>query len=252
MKAYLKHPRLNANVAKNESTAVMDFGSLGHKLLLGRGAAVDIIDANDFKTDAAKAKRDASKAAGRIPTLAKHYEKALELQKGATREFERMGILADFVAAKKERTFIWRESDCYLRCMIDADLVDESTCTVNIFDLKITGDARPETCFKQISKMNYDLQQHFQIRALQGAFPHLAGRIKHLFLFVESEFPFLVTPVELSAELAHNGRAKFGMALESWKTCTHTNRWPGYTAGIVTAEANTWDTKRIEEKLGLA
>lgn len=252
LKAYLKHPRLNKNYTPDEPTPGMDFGSLGHKLLLGKGPEVDVCSKDDWKTDFAKNFRDDSRARGRIPTLQKTMDRAQALVIGATREFDRLGVLPDFTAAVKERTFIWRESDCYLRSMIDAVLVDETTCTVNIFDLKITKDASEDTCFKQIGNMNYDIQEHFQTRALQGCYPHLAGRVKHLFLFVEDQFPFLVTPVELTAEFKHLGRQKFGYALERWKVCTHENRWPGYTTGIVAAAPKPWDSKRVEEKLGLA
>lgn len=255
LKAYLSHPRLNPNFEPRVASAKMNFGSIGHKLLLGKGAEIDILDEKDWKKDAAQAFRDRATAAGRLPCLRKDYDRARELQSGALREFKRLGLLEDFEASIKERTYIWRDDNSYLRSMIDAVLVDPGAAIATIFDLKITGDASPEACVGRIGSMGYDLQAHFQKEAVKSVNKEIGlsieGRMKHIFLNVEDEFPYLVTPVELSAEVQAIGRSKFNRALHTWKQCLADNRWPGYTAGVVVAEAKPWDTKREMEAAGI-
>jgi hypothetical protein len=234
----------------------MDFGTLGHLLLLGKGGNVDIGDFDDWRTKAAQAFRDESKLCGRTPVLKKTYEEGLVLKEGALREFRRLGVLEDFEKASKEHTFIWRDDASYLRCMIDAAHIDKGAAIATVMDLKITHDASPEACIRRIGEMGYDLQAHFQMEAVKSVGKenglHVEGRTKHLFLFIEDEFPHMVCPIELSAECLHNGRQKFNMALHRWKDCMATGSWPGYSAGVVVAEAMPWDTKRVEQMMGLA
>jgi hypothetical protein len=252
LKAWLDHPRCNPNYVPSVPTKDMEFGTLVHKLMLEKGAEVDICTADDWKTKFAQEFRKDSRESGHLPVLQHIYDDGLKCKAGALRELTRLGILADFNAGVSERTYIWREDQCYLRTMIDKVLVDDTTCTINVMDLKVTGDASPEACYKKISEMSYDIQEHMQIRALQNIYPHLAGRIKHMFIFIEREFPYLCTPVELTAVGKHNGAGKFGYTFGLWKKAMATGKWPGYTSGIVAWEPKPWDTKRVEEALGLA
>lgn len=252
LKAWLDHPRLNPNHVESVPTKDMEFGTLVHKLMLEKGAEIDICSADDWKTKFSQEFRKDSREAGHLPVLQHVHEEGQKVKEGALRELARLGILPDFKAGVSERTFIWREDQCYLRTMIDKVLVDETTCTINVIDLKVTSDASPDACFKKISEMSYDIQECMQIRALQNTYPHLAGRIKHMFVFIEKEFPYLCTPVELSAEGKHLGTGKFRMAFQQWKECLASGRWPGYSAGVVAWTPKPWDSRRVEEALGLA
>lgn len=252
LKGWLCHPRLNPKYKPRDPSKRMEFGSLAHKLVLGRGAEIDICTKDDWKTDFAKDFKKDSLSQNNIPCLQKDYDRAVACREGFLRELKRLGILEDFEKAKREVVIIWCESGIYFRCMIDALLIDESTCTVNIFDLKTTEDASLRACERRISDGNLDIQEHVQIKAVQSAFPHLAGRIKHAFLFTETEFPFLVTPYELSGEYKHLGTAKFTAVTAQWREGMTNNRWPGYSGGIVIASPKSWSTKEVEERLGMA
>src|SRR6185503_15222345 len=72
MHAHAAHPRFGGE--KYESSAAQDAGTLIHRLLLGAGKDIETIDADDYRTNAAKAARDAAKAAGRIPVLTRVLE----------------------------------------------------------------------------------------------------------------------------------------------------------------------------------
>ena len=243
LKAYLAHPRL-CRVPTEDSSVAMDFGSLAHKIVLGKGADVEVLEADDWKKKDSQAFRDAARERGHIPALTKNFAEATQLQAGFMRELARLGVAEDFIASKKEMTSIWRSDQSYLRCMIDAVLVDVGAGTVNVFDVKTTGDASPDACVRRIGDGDYDLQAVFQMEAVAAQHPDLRGRMKHLYLFVETDFPYLVSPIELSEEFIAIGRSKFNRALHNWTECLATGRWPGYTTGIYTAEPKPWDTQR--------
>jgi hypothetical protein len=69
---WLAHPRLGGQ--QRASTPQMDEGSILHKLLLGKGAQFEMVMADDWRTNAAKASRAEILEAGRIPILAHKFE----------------------------------------------------------------------------------------------------------------------------------------------------------------------------------
>jgi hypothetical protein len=255
LKAYLNSPRLYKDFEPKVPTAAMDFGSLCHNLILGKGAAVDICTKDDWKTDFAKEFRKDSRANHRLPVLEKTHQRGMELREGFLREIKRLGMLADFEAMEKEKVYIFRQDDSYLRSMVDATLVDKPNAMATIFDLKVTGDATPDVCISSLSKKGYDLQWFFQVQAVQSIGRdvglHVEGRTRHTFLFIEDSYPYLVTPISLSAEFQHLGRSKFGRALSLWKQCMTTGKWPGYSAGVIVAEPKPWDAQREMEAGGM-
>src|SRR5690606_29585641 len=66
--AWLQHPRLGGKA--RAATKAMDEGSLVHALLLGQDDQIVEVDADSWRTNAAKEQRDAARAEGKIPVLA--------------------------------------------------------------------------------------------------------------------------------------------------------------------------------------
>ena len=71
---WIAHPRLNPTPSK-DPTREMEVGTAVHALLLGRGSIVEI-EANDYKTAAAKEKRAAAYKSGVSPILSADLEQA--------------------------------------------------------------------------------------------------------------------------------------------------------------------------------
>lgn len=235
--AKLEHPRLS-KVEPIDPTAAMDFGSLGHKLLLGKGADVQVGEWADWKTNAAKDFRSAARAAGAIPVLQHVYERALALEEGARAEFVRLGIAESFAVGKSEVVALWQEEDFWLRAMYDRLVMSPDSAI--IYDLKITESAHPDACKRQIVNMGYDLQEAHYPRGLTKLLPALAGRTKFVFLFVENSAPFSVTPVELNGEWKKLAQMKWERAFALWKKCLTANQWPPYASQIVRVEPPAW------------
>ena len=75
-------PRLNAH-ATHESKASFDLGSAAHALFVGHGAALDVVQADNWRTNAAKEAKAASYAAGHTPILEKDYARVKEMADAA-------------------------------------------------------------------------------------------------------------------------------------------------------------------------
>ncbi len=235
--AKLEHPKL-ATVTPDDPSAAMDFGSLGHKLILGQGADVEVGEWDSWRTNAAKDFREAARAAGKIPVLQETYERALALEEGAKTEFARLGILEAFASGKSEVCAAWQEDGFWLRAMFDRLVMTPDFATV--YDLKITESAHPSACAKQIANMNYHLQDHHYLRAIEKLFPPLAGRTKFVFLFIENSAPFSVTPVEINGEWKAMAAMQWERAFALWKKCLTDGVWPTYTDKTVRVEPPGW------------
>ena len=72
--AYLAHPRLGG--AKREPTSAMEFGTLVHKLILGEGTSIVSVNADTWKTTAARTARDEARAAGKLAVLTADIDEA--------------------------------------------------------------------------------------------------------------------------------------------------------------------------------
>ena len=244
---FYSHPRLGLGSVPSfgvERETKMDFGELGHQMLLGKGSEVVVGPWPTWQTNDSKAFYESAKASGKIPVLQHVYDRATMMTAGARSELERLGIAKDFDAATSEVTIIWQEEGQYLRCRPDKLLIHEDTHTATIFDLKIGGMANPQKIDRQIDDMFYDLQAVYYTRGLTAARPDLAGRVRFKFLFVEDSWPFTVVDTELSGEYRATGESRFNRAFKAWKTARTSGVWPRFTSGTYTANPPPWALAR--------
>lgn len=237
-----KHPRIAPAAetgepeSEDDATPAMDFGTLGHALLLGRGSKIAVGEYKDFKKTEAKDWRDNARAGGFTPVLRKTYNKGLALRNAALANITALGLLPMFEAAKPEVVAIFKEGEATCRVMFDKLLIEQRT----IIDLKITGSAHPSSCKRQIGNMHYDLQEGFYRSALQRLDPNQAGRERFIFLFIEDTFPFCVTPIELDAEWKSIGIIKYNHAVQVWRECRRRNEWPPYVSKLTKVSPKEW------------
>lgn len=248
--AFQAHPRLGgkpeAEAAEDDDTTpAMDFGSLGHKLLLGRGQEVVVGEWKTFATNAAKDFRKQARAEGKLPVLRKTYDRGVALKAGATEELKRLGLHDQFFAAKPEVVALFDDGPVRCRCMFDRLLIDGGSATV--FDVKITDSANPKVCERQIQNMKYDLQDAFYLTGLHRLIKDIEGRARFIFLFIENSFPFVVTPIELDGAFKSNGISKYCHAYAIWQKCLQLNQWPAYVDGVYKASPKEW---ALAEEIG--
>jgi len=117
--AWQEHPRLNP-AFEAEDEPKFDLGTAAHGLILQGDSGVTVIEADDWRTKAAREARDAARAAGKTPLLAKHWDDveqmadAVERQLDAFRDPPRP--LSDGLP---ERTLVWREGSIWCRVRLD-------------------------------------------------------------------------------------------------------------------------------------
>jgi hypothetical protein len=222
--AWYEHPKLGGH--SRPTTKAMDIGSIAHDMLLGGGDPVEVIDADSYRTKAAKDARDAAREAGSIPVLRKDYEAAESLSEAALAQFPDV-FHSDHLA---EHTVTW-EAFNGVECQSRFDWVSRDTGL--ILDIKTSSDACPRTFGKKIMNMGYDIQFGFYSMAFMSAWPGVAP--EWIFLVIESEPPYAVSVIKPDQEFIDHGMAKATRALKLWKECLESNQWPGYGYSVVSA-----------------
>lgn len=241
---YHRHPALSQSGAKlllppncpaiyryrmdhPEFKDVFDFGQAAHKMVLGKGAPIRVIDAKDWRTNAAKAEKAAAHEAGEIPLLVADYATVCAMAK-ALRENPLAAKLLDAGRGRPEASLFWEDPDtgCPMRCRVDW-LPDPGSDPFIVVDYKSTASADPETFGVSAARYGY----HTQDANYRDAVKALGLHDDPHFLFIaqEKEPPYLVSVIELTEDAIDAGRARMRRAIDIYLQCMETDHWPNYT-----------------------
>jgi hypothetical protein len=242
--AHAAHPRFGGKPRKPKAS--LDQGTLIHALLLGGEERLEIVEADNFKTNAAKDRRDAARAEGRTPVLVDDYDEA---QKKADVLRERFGDLGYVLDGTSELTAFWTEEAAEgveVQCRGRFDHWKPG----HILDLKSIVSADPRTCMRHVDDYGYCIQHQAYISAAEKICPELEGRVRFTFLFFELE-TLLVTPVTLNGEFREIGELRWRRAVELWARCLERDHWPPYAERALNLGPPQWAMTRELERQAL-
>lgn len=243
--AKLAHPRLG-NGFRATPTDDMSHGTLMHRLLLKAGGDIVVVEPKtkdgepsfSWATADAKAAKAKALADGKIPVLL-HKLRAAE----QTADFLRANLAAldepILLNGRSEVVAVWEEKSDQGAPVLCRAMLDHWAPPVEL-DLKISEDASPDACIRKIGPLGYALQRAAYRSALEHLCPELAGRIRQLIVWCESEAPHCVVPVELSGEFLEYGQRRWRRAVNRWAECLKSGRWPGYTSSVIRADPPPW------------
>lgn len=213
------------------ATEAMERGTAAHKLVLGAGAEIVLVDAKNWRTKAAQQQGDEARERGAIPLLPADYERvhamaaALRADPLASALFdrERGGLPEQSLFWHDEASGIWRRAR--LDWLPDTGTRDRLV----IADYKTTADASPAGVRKSIINYGYHQQGDWYTAAAQAlVHPDPA----FLLVFQETVAPYLVRVVQMDAKLLRAGRERNVEAMEIYRDCSRSGIWPGYDDGI--------------------
>lgn len=242
MHARMAHPKLNPAHRPDENSR-FDLGSAAHAVLLeGNQSKVCVIDAADWRTKDAKAKRDEARANGLLPILAKHDSAIKRMVKAAQDFISASPLRGVWKAGKPEQTVIWEDEGVTCRAMMDW-LTDDRKL---ILDYKTTDSAHPDVFGRQIARMGYDMQAAFYT---SGIIAQGYDEPRFVFLAQEIEPPHACSLVELHSSYMEIAHAKYTRAVSLWRECMTRNQWPAYPTTITTALPPVWAMAKHESEL---
>jgi hypothetical protein len=244
--AWTAHRRLNPDYVREEKDA-FDLGNVVHELVLGGEQRMAVGEWNEFRTDAAKAWRDETRAAGKIPLRPKDLERVSTMFARITEQLVLFDVAPGLFAqpGEPEYTIAWRQGNADCKARLDWLHADLST----IDDLKTTSrSASPEAYARRIYENGGDLQAAFYVRGVQRRY-ELDIEPKFRWIVAETEPPFCVSVIEPGADVLALGQAKVDLALAKWEVCMQTNEWPGYPATVHRASVPPWEETRFLERM---
>ena len=240
------HPKLNPDFQESPSTDAQATGSILHALILGQPAPHRELPYDSFRTNEAKAARDAAIASGLIPILshklAEIYPVAEALRARLQDDHPEIYEALMHEDTIREGTVIWREEGVLCRCRFDALPPKRYGFSC---DLKFTGlTAEPEKWSRTLAS-DYLFQADLYPRAVKAI---RGDAIEFRFIVCETDPPFGVSVHAMGLDLMHVARERVNAALHKWDQCFKTGKWPGYPPMVCYAEAPGWLIRQDEER----
>lgn len=234
-KAYIESPP--------PPSPVFDFGSLVHKLVLGKGSDVVLIEADSWRTKAAKEARDQAHAEGKIPALEAEHRRATKMQ---TRLF-RHPYVRDLFAQGGESELSAFATDPVTGVDLRArfDRVVERDGKLIIIDYKTAMDASPHGFERAAAKFKYHVQDAFYRKVAKLAGLH--DEPEFIFIAQEKVPPYLPAVYQYDDLAIAEARSQVDTAIRMFADCTQRDDWRGYDDGLQTMALPTWAWDEVED-----
>lgn len=239
--AWCFHPRLG-NYPREESDK-LDYGSACHDVLLEGAGKLYVIEADDWRTKAAKEAREAARADGRIPLLAHQRSKLDKMVTAAKKAIDAATDFdpSDWHDGQSEQTMIWQEDGTWCRARADRWSADRKI----LFDYKSTlGSAHPDHWQRQIWGLGYDIQAaHYLTGNTATGGPADA---RWIWMVQEQKEPFAVSFVSLAPQAEAFAADRRARALALFRDCLTRNYWPAYPQRIAYIDAPAYAVAQFE------
>jgi hypothetical protein len=221
--ALYRYERDNGREAKR----AFDLGHLAHGYALGVGQRIVVVDAKDWRSNAAKAERDEARAAGAVPVL-KREDDAARAMGRSLRSNSRTGHLFEPGAGVTERALFWFDErfGFWRRAKLDLT-VRLADGRLAVIDYKSREGKVSRT---GISKALWEFSYYTQDPYYRDGLKALGIDEDPVFLFVfqQRSAPYFATVVEADAETKAWGRLKVDEGLDLYARCLDTGVWPDY------------------------
>lgn len=244
--------------------ATFEFGSAAHKLVLGVGPKLVLVDKARWDTNEVKEQLAEIREAGDIPLKREPYD-TVHAMAEALRAHPFAGKLFEPGSGGPERTLVWQEwahapaGDSHdefvsvpVQCRALVDWLPESVWgglprpahRVILPDFKSCVSASPADVEKAIARYGYHIQLAWYLRGLR-ALSLADDTAEGVLVMQEKTAPYLVTVVQPDATAMRMADIRIRQALDLYAECTATGRWPGYADDVVLAELPPWEIREL-------
>jgi len=245
--AWAAHPRLNPDFEREEKES-FDLGTIFHTMILGKGADIDVLDFKDWRTDAAKAAREAARKQGYTPVLKANYERAEAMVKAVRAQIPGHEELAYAMAAGvPERTFIWKEETTAgpIYCRLRLDWEARNGALFPDWKSTLVGAGPEEWGARVMWQMDSHIQAAFYRRGVKA----VIGKDVDLFFAVaETNFPHALACMRPTPAAVAMADRAVAYAIAMWGLCLHSNKWPGYARQMAWIDPPAWKEKLFLER----
>lgn len=229
-------------------TESFDFGKAAHRLVLGAGDELALIEADDWRTKAAKETRDAARAAGVIPVLRRDMPTIVDMAT-ALRLHPIAARLLDPASGMPEQGLFWRDDihpDVWRRALVDFLPVPHGRRLV-VPDYKTARSADAADFGRAAASFGYADQAAWYLDGIRALLDD--DQAAFVFVVQERDAPYLVNVIELDAIAMTIGRERNRRAIDVFRRCRAVDEWPGYGPDVETASLPRWFEMRHDDEL---
>jgi hypothetical protein len=214
--------QLNPPEPKDE----FDFGHVAHKLVLGEGEQIEVLDFDSFRTADARAAKLMAYREGKIPILEREFLKAKAMALEVRKHPKARGL---FAYGKPEQSLFWRDAATGIDMRARVDWLREARegRRLKIVDYKTITKVDPESIRRAIADHAYH-QQGATYREAAIALGIGGQDTAVILIFQEKTAPFLVHVVQLNEFDLRLGSARNREAIRIYRECTESGDWYGY------------------------
>lgn len=238
--ALFRHEQLHGR----PDSRAFDLGHAAHKLVLGSGPELVVIEAENYRTKAAQLAQKEAHAEGKVPLLVAEHEQVLEM--AATLAAHPVASkLLDPARGKAEQSLFWRDTKSGVHCRARLDFLPHAgSGRMLVPDYKTTVSAEPEAIAKAVHKYGYHQQDDWYTDAAYAL--DLAERVAFLFIFQQKTAPYPVTVVELSQDFKLWASVLNDKARDIYRRCAERNVWPAYSDEVELVALPAYAEKQYE------
>lgn len=225
-----------------------DLGHAAHKLVLGIGPEIVVIDHDNYRTKDAREQQNEAHARDAVPLLRHEYETVKAMAAALCRHPAASALLRPD-HGRPEQSLFWQDkrTGIWRRARLDW-LRHPSTGRMVIPDYKTCASAAPDKVEKAIYDHGYHMQADWYRDAVQTL--GLAGNdAAFVFIFQEKTPPYLINVVQPDPNAMQIGRIDNRAAIDLYAECRRTGVWPGYADDITLASLPPWVESRYSKEL---
>jgi hypothetical protein len=224
-------------------TREMDLGTAAHKLVLGIGPELVLLDADDYRKPSTRDERDYAREQGKLALLPHEYDQVQEMA-GALHDHPTAAMLLEPGTGWPEQALFWSSLvpgpgpnqppvEVRRKCLLDwlSTRRQASTGRLLVPDYKTAKSAEQSLWMKDAKKFGC----HQQAAWNMGGIRALGIDDDPLFLFIvqEKKPPYLVSVIEMDSDAIMWGGELNEHALQIYRKCVLTGRWPSYSDDII-------------------
>jgi hypothetical protein len=240
--ARFRHEQLNPPGPKK----TFELGSAAHKLVLGTGPDLVLVDEARWDTKETKAKVADIREAGGIPLKRAEWDMVHGMAAALRRHAEARTLLSPD-RGTAEQTLIWpdRTTGVWRRALLD-HLPHPTFDRMVIADYKTTTSADRAAIRKAIFNYGYHVQLDWYRDGIASL--GLDSDPAMCLVFQEKDPPYLVNVVQLDRESLQLGRDLNRKAIDLYAHCAATDTWPGYSNAITLISPPPWAATALYEE----
>lgn len=259
---WTQHPRLGGRGSSDNNAS--DMGSVTHDLLLGGEGKICVLNPEDYRSkptkadpegaipvgftnNAIRAARDEARANGLTPILAGAIAGARAMVEAARAFVAESEIAGVFDDGESEVTMLWQEDETWFRARPDW-LNHVGRVVLHYKTTKAS--ANPEPFSRGVmDSMGYDVSLGFYRRGFERLTQQQRDDWHHVILCQEQTAPYACSLISLDRAAWAIADGKVERAIDIWRRCMKSGKWPGYSRNIHYATPTPWQLAEAEQRL---